>query len=294
MALNKRANIRHFFAKHIKYFLKATCSSLVARVNWEQFEYYENDIYIVSYPKSGNTWVTFMVANLLEGNTITTTRQMQNTIFGINSPVARLQAQKHSKHRVFTCHFPFNFNMRKVIYLVRDPRSVAVSNWFFRKKKNIIDDEYPFSEFLRLFLTPRNYSTKFGCWQENAGSWIGARNGTPDFLLLRYEDILHLTAEKVKTIAHFINVNYNEQSLAKTIEIGSFKNMRKMGEKNVKKNQGERNDIKFVRKADPNEWKEYFSREDHELLVEKCGYIMELLGYNTSYDISNSGENDNY
>src|SRR6516162_9005881 len=128
-----------------------------------------DDVYLVSYPKSGNTWIRFLIANVVYPE--------QNPDFSnINDLLPDLEdmAIRDLKHvprpRLLKSHQYFDPRYPKVIYIVRDPRDVAVSTYYFRIKRRAIADDFPLPQFVSCFVRGElNHS--YGTWFENVGSW---------------------------------------------------------------------------------------------------------------------------
>src|SRR5574337_435667 len=153
----------------------------------KRFTVYDDDTFLVSYPKSGNTWVRFLLANLLYPNETVGFANINRLL-----PAPGVSSKRFLKSlprpRILKSHEPFDVRFRKVIYLVRDPRDVAVSEYFFSLKKRYIGQDVSLDQFAKRFIAGETAS--YGSWWEHAASWIGARNGNPRFLLVRYEDLL--------------------------------------------------------------------------------------------------------
>ena len=93
--------------------------------------------------------------------------------------------------RIIKSHEYFDPRYKKVIYIVRDPRDVALSYYDFCAE--ISADRRPVSRsrrFVSDFVGGRLSSVDWGTWGENVASWFYTRSGRPNFLLLRYEDML--------------------------------------------------------------------------------------------------------
>jgi hypothetical protein len=84
--------------------------------------------------------------------------------------------------RIIKSHQWFDLRYRRVIYLVRDPRDVVISQYHFHRKRNLIADQFPLSEFVGRFLAGQ--TCFYGSWGEHAASWLATRHGQPGFLLL--------------------------------------------------------------------------------------------------------------
>lgn len=263
--------------------IRKSLAPLATRIEWETFEYRPGDLFIVSYPKSGNTWISMMVAELLTGVRISGYSHLQSTVLSVNSPRARCVAQRRSKSRIFTSHVPYRPEMRRVIYVVRDPRSVAVSAWYYVRKKGLAPLGLEFPRFLRDFLQQRHWS-QFGSWRENVGSWVGARNNTPGFLLLRYEDARSNPLATLERVADFCGAQAGTGTLEQVVEHYSLPNVQQMEtlDKGRHYAAAEHPGMSFARKGDPDEWRGLFGPQEHEQLVTAWGPLMAQLGYETA------------
>src|SRR5689334_7193419 len=87
---------------------------------------FPDDVFLVSYPRSGNTWTRFLLGNLLWQDTPVTFSNIESRIPEIYFNPDRLMRQLRrprllKSHECFQPHYP------RVIYIVRDPRDVATS-----------------------------------------------------------------------------------------------------------------------------------------------------------------------
>ena len=89
--------------------------------------------------------------------------------------------------RLFKSHSPFSVSFPNIIYIVRDPRDVAVSYYYYRIKRGIIARDTSIEEHVDEFLSGLH---TFGSWKQHVGGWLGACQNEPTFHWLRYEDIL--------------------------------------------------------------------------------------------------------
>ncbi|MFI5103169.1 MAG: sulfotransferase domain-containing protein, partial [Terriglobales bacterium] len=167
---------------------------------------YSDDTFIVSYPRSGNTWTRFLVANLVYGGEPVTFANIERLI-----PDCEAQSSRYLKRvarpRIIKSHEYFDPRYKKVIYIVRDPRDVAVSYYDFSRKYRHIEDSYPLERYIGDFVSGRLISADWGTWGENVGTWVAALNGRPTFLLLRYEDLIADTPSELAKVARFFGVD---------------------------------------------------------------------------------------
>ena len=167
-----------------------------------------DDTFIVSYPRSGNTWTRFLIANLLFGDQPVSFTNIERLI-----PDAEALSNRYLKGipspRVIKTHQYFDHRYPKVLYITRDPRDVLLSYYHFSRKYRHIADDYPLEQYIHGVVTGTLHSTAWGTWAENVGTWLAARNGRPTFLLLRYEDLLEDTQTDLAKVARFFGVDPN-------------------------------------------------------------------------------------
>src|SRR5438874_11935634 len=105
---------------------------------------YPDDVFLVSYPKSGNTWVRFLIANLISDIPVTFLNIEQRIPSIYILPDRALRAMP--KPRVLKSHECFVPRYRNVIYIVRDPRDVAVSYYHYNLKKRVLPPDCSLDE----------------------------------------------------------------------------------------------------------------------------------------------------
>ncbi len=281
--MKKSKSLKRKAFDSLNQLLDKTSGLQLQPANGRNFPILDTDQLIVSYPKSGNTWVCFLVSNLLFPDKTINFSNVLEIIPDIYDPL--LPSNESRETRILKSHEYFDPRYKKVVYIVRDPRSVAVSYYHFLKRRKVIEKDYEFSKFLIYFLDGQ-YNA-YGSWQENVGSWLGAvGNNDERFLLITYEHLLDNTYEVLKNISEFLNVTYSSEMLEKAIQSSSFEQMQSI-EKNEQHNhqnfKGKDQSIPFVRRGEKDEWKNFFSKENEHYLYERCKSQMEILGYKKEY-----------
>ena len=240
---------------------------------------YEDDVFLVSYPKSGNTWTRFLVCNLLHPDQPADFSNIDELIPDPEGLSKRHLAQL-PRPRVIKSHQYFHPAYSRVVYIVRDPRDVAVSQYHFRRKRRVIADELPIEEFLPDFLSGA-YSP-YGSWGENVASWLSTRSGDPNFLLLRYKDMVANTVAELAKIAEFLRIDADEARLALAAERSSADRMRKLEKQQPlswSTTRDTRQDLPFVRAARTGSWKHELPESCVSEIERRWGHIMSHLGY---------------
>jgi hypothetical protein len=242
---------------------------------------YPDDTFIVSYPRSGNTWTRFLVANLVHPDQPVTFANIERLIPDCEAVSTRFLKQT-PRPRIIKSHEYFDPRYKKVMYIVRDPRDVALSYYDFSRKYRHIDDSFPLPKFVSDFVSGRLSSFDWGTWGENVASWFHTRNGRSDFLLLKCEDMLDNTQQELSRVAAFLGIDAAPERLSAAVERSSADKMRGM-----EKTQGDqwvttknkRSDIPFVRTASYGLWKEKLTAESVAEIESAWGNLMRELGY---------------
>jgi Sulfotransferase domain len=242
---------------------------------------YPDDTFIVSYPRSGNTWTRFLVANLLHPAEPATFANIECLV-----PDSEAQSSRYLRRiprpRVIKSHQYFDPRYRRVIYVVRDPRDVALSYYDFERKYRHIDDTYPLQNYVSNFVGGRLSSADWGTWGENVASWISTRRSREDFLLLRYEDMLEDTVSEVAKIAVFFSLEAHGERVRSAVERSSVQRMRgleKLQGKDWVSTKNRRPDIPFVRTAASGHWRSKLPADSIAEIEAAWGPLMAALGY---------------
>lgn len=242
----------------------------------------EDDVFVASYPKSGNTWTRFLIANLIQSHDPVTFLNIEKII-----PDPDLQSRQFLERcprpRVMKSHHPFDPRYKRVVCIVRDPRDVALSQYHFQIKRGVSGTDTPVEEFVTRFLAGE--TCPYGSWAQNVGSWMVARSRTPGFLLLRYEDLLRRAETELARIARLLGIPPDPERLARAVAQSSSDRMRKLEMAQADQwtsTKETRKDLLFVRTATSGEWKSKLPPEAVERMEEAWGPLMRLLGYSTT------------
>ncbi len=257
---------------------------------------YPDDTFIVSYPRSGNTWTRFLIANLLHPN-------MEVGFANIESLVPDTAAlssrtlKRIARPRILKSHQYFDPRYPKVLYVVRDPRDVALSYFQFHRKYGFIKDDHSIEQFVGDFVAGRLVSADWGTWAENVASWFYTRRQSSNFLLVRYEDLKADTLRELGKIARFLRVESKPEHLNRAISESSAERMRELEKKQGNEWIGtrkHRKDIPFVGQASAGHWEQELSPACVSLIESAWGNLMMALGYELSLAKTASGRRSSH
>jgi hypothetical protein len=240
-----------------------------------------DDTFLVSYPRSGNTWTRFLIANLVHPQEKVSFLNIERLIPDTSSQSSRA-LKRTPRPRIIKTHQYFDHRYPKIIYIVRDPRDVALSYYDFQRKYRQIDDGWTLERYVDDFVSGRLISADWGTWAENVTSWISTRGQRKEFLLLRYEDMIKDTASELARIARFLGIEPEPSRLQRAIEMSSADRMREL-EKNEQDQwiatKNRRKDIPFVRVAAAGGWRTSLPESCIRQIELAWGDVMTTVGY---------------
>lgn len=257
-----------------KYLLGKDCAG-------RNFAVFADDTMIVSYPRSGNTWTRFLIANLLHPDLDVSFTNIENLVPD-TAAISSRALKKISRPRIIKSHEYFDHRYPRVIYIVRDPRDVAVSFYNFQRKYGQIDDNLPLDLYIDDFVHGRLNSKSWGTWGENVASWVCTRGTNPQFLLLRFEDMLKDARRELLRIAEFMAVpssNTNIERAIKNCSADRMRQLEKQEENQWAATKKHRKDIPFVGTATSGRGRAQLSVSSLQQIESAWGDLMASLGY---------------
>lgn len=265
----------HSLARRLAQALKLARGKTVF---YEQLRFHADDTFLASFPKSGNTWLRFIAAHLLHPEEpvdfSTIAWQVPDTHL---AEAAELEGTP--RPRVLKTHRHVERRMRRVVYLVRDPRDVCISLFHYSRKTGKLDSAQPVDVQLPVFA--RAFAEADG-WAEHVGGWLGARHGREGFLLLRYEDLLADAPAQIARLADFLGVQADWQRCEDIAAATDRRIMQKQEQRQGASWQGAAGtdqSIPFVRKGTAGGWRQELPAEAAELMERRWKREMARLGY---------------
>jgi Sulfotransferase domain len=244
---------------------------------------FPDDVFLVSYPRSGNTWTRFLIGNLIYQDEPLTFKNIESRIPEIYLWPDRV-LRKLPHPRMLKSHECFDPRYKRIIYIVRDPRDVAVSYYHYTIKLNWISQDYAIDEFVKRLISGE-FDVRAGCsasWGDHVMSWLSMRGESEGFLLLRYEDMLQDAKRELARIAHFLKLEPATERLQRAVQLSSADHMRKLEKKEGQDWQltrKTRQDKPFVRAAKSGNWEYALSTSTVAMIESAWGRTMQMVGY---------------
>lgn len=225
-------------------------------------------ILVVGYPKSGNTWLTRLVSELLDSPSIGFVG-----FDDIKQDMSTEGLNRESEYVVLKSHLKYDKKLmikneikeEKTIYIIRDIRDIVVSSYFYFK---INIDKIINSYISGKSLLNNNEDSMWGRWDEHIYSWKSKS------LVVKYEDLLFDTYKEANKIISYLGFEIDKNKIKSAIVNQSFYNRKK---EFLKKN--EITKYKFMRKGKAGEYKEILSEEQNKRIKEAFLKTIEEMGY---------------
>src|SRR5438067_8355273 len=159
-----------------------------------------NDVFVASYPRSGSTWLRFMLFETLT--------QKDAEFDDVNRRIPDVGGQRDAvvlpnRGRLIKTEEAFRPDYRRAIYIVRDGRDVALSEYAYQKAQGWIDCS--FDDYLKMFVN--GSGSPYGSWEEHARSWIESPlHARGDLMLVSYPELKQKSEPTLTRIAEFLKV----------------------------------------------------------------------------------------
>jgi len=264
----------------------------------EQFRTLQQaDIVLVSFGKSGRTWLRVMLSRLYQqryGLPANALLSFDN-FHRMNADIPKMFFTHDNYIGDYTGHTDskVDFYGKKVVLLARDPRDVAVSQffqWKYRMKTNKkAINQYPEHgaevSIFDFVMDPNAGLLKvigfLNLWAREAAKM-------DDFMLLRYEDLKAQPVATLEKLVAFMGAPASNTHIRDAVEFSSYENMKKMEDKKtfwlsggrmVPKDRSNPNSFK-VRRAKVGGYRDYFD-DDQVARIEALAAenLSPLFGY---------------
>lgn len=235
----------------------------------------DSDIFLVSYPRSGSTWLRNIIAEIVYGESGNTLGDIEKYIPDIHR--TNIDQIPLKSPRIIKSHFHYDPKYRKVIYIVRDPRDVYLS--FFKFKLR----QHKFNSLFTDFILDLNSGKVWpGKWNDHVHSWLFgysffSNKTKPDLFMLRYEDTLSDTKQIITLLSEFLGYKLNSKTLNAIIDRSSKEKMKE------KQSLGgfpfHPKNFPFIDNANSGYWRKELTEKHLRLIISENKAVMKKINY---------------
>ncbi len=185
-----------------------------------------------------------------------------------------------------------HFQGKRIVLLVRDPRDVAVSQFFqwqfrMRPNKKFINDYPPHGSDIGVYDFVLDRDAGVPRIVDYFNGWARAIPELKDVLVVRYEDMRADPGEVLAKILEFTGTPASDEQVREAVEFAAYDNMKKMEQEKFFKGSGARvkpgdkdNPQSFkVRKAKVGGYRDYFTDEQCAQLDTLVAELDPMFGY---------------
>ncbi|XP_078614168.1 sulfotransferase 2B1-like [Branchiostoma floridae x Branchiostoma japonicum] len=247
------------------------------------FEIRDDDVVIVSHPKSGTNWMFEVVHKILGGKKEKSTPTLAGLEFWIQgerepdyiqlreTPSPRLM-YTHLQPKMAPPGLAAPVNKVKAIVVLRNPKDICVSFYYYSHKSDHLKTPGSWEQYFEDFLDGNKL---YGDYFDHVLGWWQMRDD-PHFLFVKYEDMKKDFRSSVKTIAAFLEKELTDEHLALILNSCSLESMRKtLAESDTRRKN-------IVRNGMVGDWKNHFSAEESARVDQK--YRERMVGTGLELD----------
>ncbi|XP_070555614.1 sulfotransferase 1 family member D1-like [Ptychodera flava] len=260
----------------------------------KNLEVRQDDVFLLTYPKSGTHWLMEMLPRIVNGGDTSSTISFERQVLPIEFIIAGegdnpmllhikskygvpdgFSFEKMESPRLFCSHvnyqsLPAQLHEKKpkVIYLARNAKDVAVSqlNQMSKPPMNIPDDMSVFLE--NMFVTGAAMGG-MGHWGTHVLEWWNKKE-EDNVLYLKYEDLKKDLKTGVQQIAKFIGKDLSAEAVDKIVHHCTIDNMKKVVKDDPFQKAMGWKENPFVRKGKTGGWKEKLTVAQSEMMDKHC------------------------
>lgn len=265
--------------------------------------------WIAAYPRSGSTWLRFLLAHVLTGHA-DSSMHVANTIWDLHKP-GSIDRLANERSAIVKTHFPFSHDhpfferTTRCIVLIRHPLDVVVSvaNYVCRQGGlDLVDVPPLIDRFSELFANTGGlpydaFWSSCGRWDENVRSWL-EQDEFPT-RLVRYEDLVKDPARELGSIVRFLWPKSNVTAtpgfrwLARRSDIrravGACSNAKMTAIESREVSEGRQGmftvdttgtpKLRFINRATPDQWQAVIRREKLARIRNRHSHELARYGY---------------
>lgn len=240
----------------------------------EDFEIRDDDVFIVTYPKSGTIWTQQILSLIFFEDHRRQTEKVETLDRApfLEYNIRNVNFINRPSPRIFASHLPYYLvpnglkkKKAKIVYVYRNPKDVMTSFFHFSNLIARLQVAENMKTYLETFLEGKVVGS---VWFDHVRDWYTHRHMF-NILFVSYEEMKKDLKSAVQKICKFLGKDLSDDDVDAVVRQATFKNMKSDARANyneILKNEiGVRNDTgRFLRKGTIGDWKNHFTVEQSE------------------------------
>ena len=199
---------------------------------------HQADWLLVSWGKSGRTWLRVMLSRFYEQRFQLSRHHLLgfDNLHRLNPDIPKVFFTHGNYLRDYTGHgydTKVDFHGKKIVFLVRDPRDVAVSQYFqwkyrMRPNKKRLNDYPAHGEDISIFEFMMNPEAGLPRVISYFNGWLRGIPDVGDVLIIWYEDMRRDPGTVLASVLDFTGTPGTEAQIEDAVKFAAYDNLQKM------------------------------------------------------------------
>lgn len=240
----------------------------------DDFEIRDDDVFIITYPKSGTIW-TQQILSLIyfEGHrNRTDDLETLDRVPFLEYNIRKADFLKRPSPRLFCSHIPYYLAPKglknkkaKIVYVYRNPKDVMTSFFHFSKVLVRLEAGNDMEHFMNRFLNGNVVGSR---WFDHVRGWYEHRHDF-NILFMMYEEMKKDLRSSVLKISRFLEKELSGEDVEAIVKQSTFQNMKSNPKANYDeflKHEFGKKPVEghFLRKGTVGDWKHHLTVEQNE------------------------------
>ena len=267
---------------------RASRTSLRAPLVWARHLGLDSsDVFLASYPRSGNTLLRFPLAEAISG-ALCSFENVQRIV-----PEIGVHVYAHpllpAGGRLIKTHERYCRKYRRAIYIVRDVRDVLLSSFSREAAMDLLDTQ-AIDRYIEPFMQGK--MSRWGAWQDHIEEWLNSPlAGNGNLLLLRFEDICNDVEAAMSRALTFLGMPADPTVIHRACANNSIEKMRAKEDQSATLPKSRVHEGRLIGSGVAQGWRQKLSQQQTGLIERYAGATLACLGYPTGLLPDREGHN---
>ncbi|XP_036103649.1 amine sulfotransferase-like [Molossus molossus] len=267
-------NKNTYWLKFKDYYFQSSLVDVDFLETLDDFEIRDDDVFIITYPKSGTIWMQQILSLIYfeEHRNGTENVDTIDRIPFLEYNLRKADFINRPSPRLFCSHIPYYLAPKglknkkaKIIYVYRNPKDVMTSYFHFSNLMVLLEAANDMEHFMKRFLDGKVIGN---VWFDHIRGWYEHRHDF-NILFMMYEEMKKDLRSSVLKISHFTEKELSEEDVEAIVKQSTFQNMKSDSKANydaiLTSELGKRtNQGQFLRKGTIGDWKHHLTVEQNE------------------------------